>query len=547
MTPLSPPAEDTKITIARETIERFAQKFGLAHLYFAYHAAFPLAITPHLAYQIWAKFQQDIHKNSLNIPWVAVADLLLSPLCDAVETELYEMDLAVRTVLLNELKLDPNFGQNRLKELSDFLLTCVHKQRLSKNPSLSDVTELYEWIAFAYSNEPHKAAQKIISTLQVQDWQNPFELVRLSSIIATFDQPFAESQEIKPLLTYGKIMGKYGRGDKAVAVKDFAKLGKGKQEIKIAGIRLQIPQFFPFETVTVNPQGEIIHREHKEAQYLTENIGKTTLEMVYIPGGTFTMGSPEGESEYDDEKPQHQVTIKPFLMGKNPVTQAQWEAVANLPKIQDDLDPNPSDFKGENRPVEQVSWYDTLEFCARLSQKTGKNYRLPSEAEWEYACRAGTTTPFHFGETITTDLANYQGTDWDYEGKPYSGSYGQSPKGIYRQETTPVGSFQVANGFGLYDMHGNVWEWCADPWHDNYEGAPTDGSVWDENNNDNHYQSYIDLLVNIKNNNRTRLLRGGSWYFNAALCRAAYRFINSPDYRDRFIGFRVVCSGAWLP
>ena len=546
MTPLSTPAEDTKITIARESIERFAQKFGLAHLYFAYHAAFPLAITPHLAYQIREKFQQDINSKPLNIPWVAVADLLLSPLCDAVETELYEMDLAVRTVLLNELKLDPNFGEIRLEELSKFLLTWVRKRPLRKNSSLSDVTELYEWIAFAYSNEPHKAAQKIISTLQVQDWQNPFELVRLSSIIATFDQPFAESQEIKPLLTYGKIMGKYGRGDKAVAVKDFAKLGKGKQEIKIAGIRLQIPQFFPFKTVTVNERGEIVREEEKQAQYLTETIGKITLEMVYIPGGTFTMGSPEGESEYGDEKPQHPVTIKPFLMGKYPVTQAQWEAVASLPKIQDDLDPNPSHFKGENRPVEQVSWYDIIEFCARLSRETGKNYRLPSEAEWEYACRAGKNTPFHFGETITTDLANYRGTD-DEENK-WSGSYGQGPKGIYRQETTPVGSFQVANTFGLYDMHGNVWEWCADPWHDNYEGAPKDGKVWDENNNDNHYNNYIDLLVNIKNDERRRLLRGGSWNLDPDNCRSAFRDgLYAPDDRNLNGGFRLVCSLAWTP
>jgi formylglycine-generating enzyme required for sulfatase activity len=529
MTPLSPPAEDTKITIARESIERFAQKFGLAHLYFAYHAAFPLAITPHLAYQIWANFHHDINGKPLNIPWVAVADLLLSPLCDAVETELYEMDLAVRTVLLNELKLDPNFGKNRLEELSDFLLTWV-KQRLRKNPSLSDVTELYEWIAFAYSKNPHRAAEKIIATLQVQDWQNPFELVRLSSIIATFDQPFAESQEIKPLLTFGKIMGKYGRGDKAVAVADFAKLGKGKQEIKIAGIRLQIPQFFTFETVTVNPQGKIIHRETKQAQYLTENIGETTLEMVYIPGGTFTMGSPEGEG-YSSAKPQHPVTIKPFLMGKYPVTQAQWEAVANLPKIQNDLDPNPSDFKGKNRPVENVSWNDTIEFCARLSKKTGKNYRLPSEAEWEYACRAGTTTPFHFGETITPDLANYDGNH----------PYGEGPKGIYRQETTPVGSFQVANAFGLYDMHGNVWEWCADPWHDNYEGAPTDGRVWDENNNDNHYRNYIDLLVNIKNDNGTRLLRGGAWCNVSNVCASGLRYYYIARYVSNDNGFRVVC------
>jgi formylglycine-generating enzyme required for sulfatase activity len=168
-----------------------------------------------------------------------------------------------------------------------------------------------------------------------------------------------------------------------------------------------------------------------------------------------------------------------------------------------------------------VSWYDAVEFCARLSQQTGRPYRLPSEAEWEYACRAGTTTPFHFGETITPELANYNGNV----------TYGKGVKGEYREQTTPVGSFGVGNEFGLYDMHGNVWEWCADHWHNNYEGAPSDGSVWeDDNNNQNHYW----------------LLRGGSWVNNPADCRCAFRYYDLPgDLSDYNIGFRVVCAAAW--
>ncbi|ARV59040.1 hypothetical protein BZZ01_10685 [Nostocales cyanobacterium HT-58-2] len=272
----------------------------------------------------------------------------------------------------------------------------------------------------------------------------------------------------------------------------------------------------------------VINRSGRTAQYFLEDLGDgVELEMVLIPGGTFLMGSPEYELEHhESESPQHLVTIKPFCMGKYPVTQAQWKAVASLPQVNSELNAEPSEFKGANRPVEQVSWHDAVEFCARLSSHTKRPYRLPSEAEWEYACRAGTITPFHFGETITTDLANYRGTD--NEQYKWSGSYGQGPKGIYREETTPVGSFGVANAFGLYDMHGNVWEWCADHWHSNYEGAPTEGSAWLDDNS-NYY----------------RILRGGSWHLNPGDCRSAFRFNNDAGGRVFNSGFRVVCAAVW--
>jgi formylglycine-generating enzyme required for sulfatase activity len=258
-----------------------------------------------------------------------------------------------------------------------------------------------------------------------------------------------------------------------------------------------------------------------------EDLGNgVILEMAAIPGGTFIMGSPPEELGHrDNESPQHSVTVQPFFMGKYQVTQAQWRFVAQLPQVNKELDPEPSNFKGDgstsltnNRPVEQVSWKDAVEFCDRLSQYTGRTYRLPSEAEWEYACRAGTTTPFHFGETITTDLVNYNG---NY-------TYGQGSKGVYRKETTEVGRFGVANNFGLYDMHGNVWEWCQDDWHSDYEGAPIDGSAW----------------LNNEENNNGKLLRGGSWYSNPGNCRSAYRLNYNLDYNNDHIGFRVVCSGA---
>ena len=264
----------------------------------------------------------------------------------------------------------------------------------------------------------------------------------------------------------------------------------------------------------------VIKKQRRQVTGIVEDLGNgIKLEMVEIPPGKFLMGSPEDELERRSyEGPQHQVNISAFLMGRYPVTQGQWKAIVdNVPKIERDLKSNPSEFKGDDRPVERVSWYDAVEFCARLSKYTGRNYGLPSEAQWEYACRAGTTTPFHFGETITTDLANYNG---NY-------TYGQGIKGKDRGETTPVGSFKVANAFGLYDMHGNVREWCEDDWHNNYEGAPNDGSPW--------------LSGNQNTTKSTTVCRGGSWFSPPWWCRSAYRddyFSDEAVSND--VGFRLV-------
>ncbi len=224
----------------------------------------------------------------------------------------------------------------------------------------------------------------------------------------------------------------------------------------------------------------------------TENLGNdVTLDMVYIPDGTFMMGSPEHEGR-DSEKPQHEVTVSPFFMGKYPITQAQYQQV---------MGENPSNFKGDDRPVELVSWDDAVEFCQRLSQQTGAEYRLPTEAEWEYAARAGTTTKYYFGDDLTSDLANYDSNV---------------------DQTTAVGKYPP-NAFGLYDMHGNVWEWCQDDWHDSYKNAPTDGSAW------------LTEFSSIK------VIRGGSWGYNPYYCCSATRDIVTRDNRFFNIGFRVVC------
>jgi len=555
MTESTATGNDLKEQNAIKQIEAFEKRFSKEHLEFARRAAFPLALTPDLLYRLRDYLLQ--HDEKLQLPWIAVADLLLSGLCSEVDEELYEMDITVRKVLLQKLSQD-----DLCKLSTNFFLKYVKRNFQSKIPGLK---QAQRWTALAYVN-PEKAAKELTLKLsQLLQQPNLSQWLQKSSLVETLAEPLRANFE--PLLTLAQAMKQTALGDYTEATRLFESLPKTAEgEVAlVAGVEVDLPSHpipaktFTFKTVMVNPEGEIIQEETKTASYFTEKLdGDTSLEMVYIPRGRFWMGAPETEAEsYDDEKPQHQVTIKPFLMGKYPITQAQWLAVAKLPKIHYDLNPDPSRFKGENLPVESISWYHAVEFCARLSVHTGRSYRLPSEAEWEYACRAGTTTPFHFGETITTKLANYRGTD-DKDNK-WSGSYGQGPKGTYRQETTPVGSFEVANAFGLYDMHGNVWEWCADPWHGSYDGAPTDGTVWDDTCNDNRYHNSIDLLVNSEekdnqagqqpNNevkdNQARLLRGGSWSSDPRDCRSAYRNGDAPGIDSFNVGFRVVCVAAW--
>jgi formylglycine-generating enzyme required for sulfatase activity len=268
-------------------------------------------------------------------------------------------------------------------------------------------------------------------------------------------------------------------------------------------------------TASLRREGERWQVERQEARVEAGDVelGEgQSLRLIRIPAGEFPMGSPATEpGRAADEGPQHRVRLGGFLIGQTPVTQAQWAVVARWPKLGLDLNPKPSGFRGLRRPVETVSWHEAIEFCRRLSQRSRLSFTLPSEAQWEYACRAGTTTPFAFGSTIASDLAHYDAIR----------SYGIGPKGPYRAETTDVASFP-ANDWGVHDMHGTVWEWCLDNWHFSYEGAPLDGSPWLAGGN-------------------SKLLRGGSWYYNPRNCRSAYRNHVQPDNADNVVGFRVVC------
>ncbi len=501
-----------KQEIALQRIESFANRFGEAHLHLACHAALPLALTPDLLYRLWTNFPYDINGKLLNIPWIAVADLLLSSLCNEVGYELYEMETTIRANLLNKLIVDPRFGTKRLKAMCEFLLHYIAKELHSDDPDIRGVAQAQQWVALAYT-QPDSAARELARAFTTVSAKNRVEYIRLAAITEILAERLKEH---KQLLIYANGMANFARGNLQKATDILAKILDEKRSLQIAGVSLPIPEelfpkakanYFEFESVTLDIKGKVKERFKGKAQYFTEDLGNgVVLEMVAIPGGKFLMGSlPSEENSYDDERPQHPVNVPPFYMGKYPITQAQWQAI---------MGNNPSHFgkelKAEERgrlPVEMISWQDAVEFCRKLSAKTGREYRLPSESEWEYACRAGTTTPFAFGETITPEFVNYN-----------------------REKTTPVGSLGVANRFGLYDMHGNVWEWCKDTWHDSYNGAPDDGSAW----------------VSGSDNER-HVLRGGSWYDDADLCRAASRgnLVNS-WYDSPALGFRVVVGARTL-
>jgi formylglycine-generating enzyme required for sulfatase activity len=282
--------------------------------------------------------------------------------------------------------------------------------------------------------------------------------------------------------------------------------GSHKRRAKRLAVRWPDKFVVPPSGDQVNPVNEPLPPEGVTSNVathgFTEDLNGIKLEMSYVPGGKFTMGS----EKYDSEKPPHQVTVPSFYIGKFQVTQAQWNAVMG-----DELKPR---FKGDDLPMERVSWNDAKEFCQKLAKMTNNAYRLPSEAEWEYACRAGTATEFAFGDSLSSDQANFDGN------YPYGGA----PKSVYREKTTPVGSFQP-NAFGIYDMHGNIWEWCEDYWHENYENAPADGSTWLSGGDSSR-----------------RVLRGGSWDDLGSYCRSAVRVRYGPGNRYINIGFRVVVS-----
>ncbi|MCA2553919.1 MAG: SUMF1/EgtB/PvdO family nonheme iron enzyme [Microcystis sp. M04BS1] len=523
--------EDEDFFSAKSRLRLFEKENELNTRELAKRAAFPLSLSPNLLYYL----RQHQDKNN-QAPWYAIADILLSSLVRKIDRELYEMSPDVRKLLLE--KLTPE----ELKSLAYQLQTYIQEQ-IGDYCSQSVYWQNQQWLALAYL-KPSQAVNEIKQVLaEAIKNNNRVRLVRLTALLKNLSAALADYE---PLLLLNEPIAAYSRGDLnhvgnvlQLSPEDEGTLQKRLID-EVAAIVPYNENLFLFtaETVLVNETGQVIERKPVKAYFYDENLpevrnrkkAQNYIRMMYIPQGEFWMGTEDEEIErlvkkfgwdgYRRERPQHLVKVPAFYMSQTPITQAQWRAIAATAKIDINLERNPSRFRYKYKwdvlPVESVNWYQATEFCKRLLRETKREYRLPSEAEWEYACRAGTTTAFHFGETITADLANYRGTK----------TYADEPTGEYRQQTTPVGQFPP-NAFGLYDMHGNVWEWCADTWHGNYYGAPRDGSAWIENGDDNdRYQ-----------------LRGGCWFSNPGDCRSAYRDnYNCRGNNNINSGFRVVCG-----
>ncbi|MEG4064960.1 formylglycine-generating enzyme family protein [Microcoleus sp. SVA1_A1] len=521
--------------IAKQTLKNFEERFGVAHLGLAQYASLPLILTPELVGFLRSRFLRG------QVPWIAEADLLLSDLCRQVGYERFVMEPAIRAHLLGGLESESK------SEVASLLLHYVAYLVREKRYLTEIELETQQWAAMIYINDYRETAvnqimdkfrQLVAETSSRGEGSLYKEMNRLARLVKEFEPQLLEYPEV---LEYAKEVSK----TKSIReLKSITIPSTGKQvieampletaiypsleiewlteEFEVIAVRLINLEAFTYEVRTLEAvkshnflrqeqTKNKVTKQRKEGQKLVEQLSsETMLEMVLIPTGSFIMGAPKNEKDsYDNERPQHQVSVPAFLMGRYPITQIQWRIVAAMPQIERRLDPDPSTFKGDNRPVETVSWLDVMEFHARLSVYTKRKYRLPSEAEWEYACRAGTSTAYSFGDDAA-ELENYA---W------YKKNSGD--------QTHPVGE-KPPNAFGLYDMHGNVWEWCEDDWQDSYKRALKDGRA----RINNKYSQYNEVR---------KLLRGGSFFFLPRSCRSASRDHIGVRVRSLYNGFRVVC------
>ncbi len=441
-------------------------------------------------------------------------------------------------------------GMVTVDELHEYVEGKVKKVNDLMSPQISPIHEGYRIVlAKAAIDDPklkfRKEVEKVvrrsngkISAIAKNLLTSKSQTFRLS----TEESKAIISEILRPYQEYAKKLEEYEQTLLEAIAEEFPfgevlqaelkeyenHLGLREEDIIATVTRIIAPKQVEYEERLRIEERSFKSQADKPNDYICEDLGNAiTLDLVRIPAGKFTMGIPADERQIaldnavkygnkredverwlDWSTPQHQASLKEFWMGKYTITNAQWYAVMGTkPSEKHDVK-----FQGENQPVVGVSWDDAKAFCKKASEKIGKSIRLPSETEWEYACRAGTNTAFCFGETITSELVNYDG---NYP-------YGDVPKGEYRQKTVNCDGFSP-NAWGLYQMHGNVWEWCEDVWHSNYEGIPQDGLPWLKDGEQNRH-----------------VVRGGSWGHGANNCRSAFRLRYDTDFGSDDLGFRVV-------
>ena len=496
---------------AAQMVDRFVAQFEESYRPLVQYASLPLALTPELVHYLRQQFLPDT-------PWVAEVDLLLSKLCREAGYETYLMDSAVRAYGISRLRAGGGAAQ-----AARLLLNYALQTR--REPDFNPYEfQAQRWTALAYLDDGRAtAAQEIAQAYSGgmaasgSGGGAAAEFLRLSRLVRELAPEFARYPD---LVAYAQTVTELLQTPERVSPGQAARMYRVDGRPLPSLTQLTPPRPSPESGVGDKPtSAPDSGDDNKPTSPPAPNLGEgpgvgstwreptTGMEFVWIPAGHFLMGSPASEAgRFDDESPRHKVVFtEGFWMGKYPVTQTEWQTI---------MGENPSRFKGERRPVEMVSWNDCQEFLKKLNANPSQSplnqggqrgvFRLPSEAEWEYACRAGTRTAYSFGD----DPARLGDYAW------YSENSGE--------KTHPVGE-KLPNAWGLHDMHGNVWEWCADSWHDNYNGAPTDGSAWERGGDDSR-----------------RLLRGGSWGYNTALCRSAFRDSLHPDLRFSSVGVRVL-------
>jgi formylglycine-generating enzyme required for sulfatase activity len=552
-------AQSTRlIQMAQEQIDSFERRYGFVAANFACHAAFPLSLTTELSYCLREKFFPN------PALWSIAPQLLLSGLCDRKGHDLYVMDFSVRGALLKKLLENEKFGKDRLNELADFMAGYIldgisqktrdltHEQIFSERSRVFGYPPaIIKFTALSLLKQDSELTTKIKQELKdlLRQTTNPRDRLQLAMFVENQDN-LLESIGLTSfsLLDLAQSIADDTTGDELGRIREVMKQ-HNFPTLQQQTIEYQTVEFvenavdtgdelysLEFETVTIDVTGKIVARNPHQAFAFREPLGNDVeLEMVAIPSGKFMMGvSAEDPDKRDREYPPHPVILQPFYIGRYPITQSQWRAVAAYPLIDREIALNPSRFEGENLPVEWVSWDEAQEFCKRLSARTGRHYCLPSEAQWEYACRSGSETAFNYGASsiksgIST-LFNCRSSCITNDGTSCLPLYSTSEVGLF-----------PPNSLGLHDTHGNVWEWCEDNWHSNYDNAPSDGSAWIE-----------------KNYDEKRVIRGGSWHQEVERCRSSSRaYYSLSDHLlsltrtatsgprvaiGTTIGFRVCCT-----